>query len=183
MTLVKDTTGCIFGGFSDVPWVCDDVFLSSNRSFLFSLAQRGLAELSSAKMCKVLVEQQAVRCHPNALVLFGAGHDLFISDNCDRNAASSVSLGTTFESHGNPYLLSCGSKNFVVSELESWIVRRKEAPAPIKPAPPVALRLDAPPAKRFAEMLGSLGGLEDFSAVLLKEVCLPRLRQPRCVPA
>ncbi len=56
-----------------------------------------------------------------------------------------------------------------MSELESWLVRRKEV-VPVRGGVGAAERIAKAPAQRFGEMLEKLDGLEDFSALLLHEV-------------
>ena len=79
------TSGYIGGGFTDVPWSTSPAgkgrYVASDHSFLFSLHCPGGLNIRKFDIKKKMF---AVSHHPNCGPIFGAGADLFISDNCNK---------------------------------------------------------------------------------------------------
>ena len=85
ITLYNSISGYIGGGFTDVPWSTSPAgkgrYVASDHSFLFSLHSPGGLNIRKFDIKKKMF---AVSHHPNCGPIFGAGADLFISDNCNK---------------------------------------------------------------------------------------------------
>ena len=117
LTIMKDTSGKIFGGYTFSQWNCGARFEGDPNAFIFSLAN---------SLYKKIVFNtnhnygQAIYWHSRHGPTFGGGYDLYISDNCNQNTDSTTCLGNTY---ANPEMavsstFLTGSKNFKVKEIE-----------------------------------------------------------------
>jgi hypothetical protein len=118
LTVILDTEGNIFGGFTPVEWEsrscskADD----SEKSFLFTLknphniAPRRFA-LNPAK------KHQAIYCDSTCGPRF---YDITVNDNCNANTNSYTYLGTAYtnDTELNGYTVFTGSSTFQVKEIE-----------------------------------------------------------------
>ena len=68
---------------------------------------------------KTQQQQHAICCYRNDGPAFGAGHDLFISNNANSNTSSRSRLGDTYERPpGQQQTFFTGSTNFTVTDYE-----------------------------------------------------------------
>ena len=77
---------------------------------------------------------KAVYHHKNNIVAFGAGHDLYIASDCNKNSHSYCNLSTTFsavlgkQSPDSQDRFLGGDYNFRVAEIETYLVLMSETP-------------------------------------------------------
>jgi hypothetical protein len=123
LTLIVDTNGNLFGGFTPVKWQARTSDYSkgddSSRSFLFTLKNpRGVPPRKFA--LKIEKKQYAIYCHSERGPAFGNGC-LFVLNNCNANAYSYTTyFGVEYDSvHGGREAdFLTGSKHFTVKEME-----------------------------------------------------------------
>jgi len=84
VTIIKNTNGFIFGGFTSIPWWSSGSYEADNTAFLFSLTNLSNTPLK----IKVKSSQYAVYHNSNYGPAFGGGHDLHVSSfsNTNRNS-------------------------------------------------------------------------------------------------
>jgi hypothetical protein len=98
LTLILDTNGNIFGGFTPMKWdssnssKCDD----NQKSFLFTLKNQH--SIPARKfVLKSEKKQYAIYCHSSCGPRFGGGCDICVSDNCAANTSShTANFGHTY---------------------------------------------------------------------------------------
>ncbi len=123
ITLIRDTEGCVFGGYLDIAWKSRDEWASSSKTFLFSLKRGGTA--ARHKFClKESRQHAAVYFHNDVMPLFGNdgsgnyGIYIYIHES-DRNRKSSSSLLEAYDNASGVKITSLANdKNFQVSEIE-----------------------------------------------------------------
>jgi hypothetical protein len=123
VTLILSTNGCVFGGFTSVPW---DSANSWRRdltppSFLFSV--KNCAGIPP--MIFPITNNEKAICGVATLgPLFGGGIDLCVADNCDANITSYSRLGHSYRNdtglRGEEVL--AGNSKFQVKEIEVFSV-------------------------------------------------------------
>jgi hypothetical protein len=128
LTVILDTEGNIFGGFTPVEWEsrqwngkngdednckkADD----SGKSFLFTLKNpHGIAPRRFALI--PAEKKQAIICYSECGPRFC---DMFVSDNCNTNSGSFTSLGAAYANDTglDDETVFTGSENFQVKEIE-----------------------------------------------------------------
>jgi len=72
VTVIKNTNGFIFGGFTSIPWSSTGGYKADNTAFLFSL----INPTNTPLKLKVKSEQGAVYHYSCSGIIFGTGHDL-----------------------------------------------------------------------------------------------------------
>jgi hypothetical protein len=131
LTVILDTKGNIFGGFTPVKWESrlwnakygkehnrrkeDD----SLKSFLFTL--KNPRNFSSRRFAlKDEEKHRAIFCDSEFGPCFGCGYDIYISGNCNTNANSCTSLGGSCINDTGLFQISVftGSQYFQVKEIE-----------------------------------------------------------------
>ena len=87
LTVVRSTTGYIFGGYTQAPWTSHFIRKRDPTAFLFSLTnpKNMPLKLNIGEVCTGAVFH-ASNCGP----IFGDGYDLYISDLSNANNCSSV---------------------------------------------------------------------------------------------
>ncbi len=122
MTILKaKATEYIFGAYTEATW--DSIgFKSDENAFIFSLTNRDNLP------CKMPTTnaKDSIYCHPNYVLCFGRGHDIFIANNADKLLHSSASLGRTYthpqygneSSEAKSFL--AGSNKFLLNEIEVY---------------------------------------------------------------
>jgi hypothetical protein len=122
LTVIRDTGGNVFGGFTDIAWASPKSreFRGSpiSRSFFFTVKNpHNLAgRIFSLKKGK---DESVIRVSSRLGPSFG-DDDLVICDGCDVNACHCDGFGSTYtnDSGLNGQLLFTGAKKFKVSEIE-----------------------------------------------------------------
>ncbi len=91
VTVIKNTNGFIFGGFTSIPWSSsNDVYKADNTAFLFSL----INPTNTPLKLKVESPEDAVYHQSKYGPTFGVCHDLHVSLLSNINSESSVYLGS-----------------------------------------------------------------------------------------
>jgi hypothetical protein len=126
LTLIAETNGALFGGFTPVPW--DSIKRGadpSGRSFVFTLSNpHGLPPqrfpLKSASARCAIACRGFFRDGWSGMFAFGAGHDVAVCEDCDTKAESKTTVGNTYANATGVggMLLLAGSYNFRVREIE-----------------------------------------------------------------
>jgi hypothetical protein len=123
LTLILDTDGNIFGGFTPVEWEsaswkykCDN----SLRSFLFTLKNPHNTPAMTFAL-KPEKKEYAIYAHSSCCPIFGGGHDLRVHSQCNTNTNSYTHyIGHTYTNNSgvaNDKLFT-GSTHFKVKEIE-----------------------------------------------------------------
>jgi hypothetical protein len=125
VTLIADTDGNVFGGFTPVEWEsapgtlkCDN----SLGSFLFTLRNpHGVPPRKFA--LKAEWKQYAIKCNPTWCPTFGYYDDIAVSDNCNANRNSFTRIGTRWSNsaYANNTTFEdflTGAESFTVKEIE-----------------------------------------------------------------
>merc|ERR1711874_508254 len=119
IVIIKSDTGYIGGGFTDVPWSTSSAgkgrYVASDHSLLFSLHSPGGLSIRKFDIKKKMF---AVSHHPNCGPIFGAGADLFISDNCDKVCDSYSNLPHSYDGDNAAPDFLLGDYSFTVLEYE-----------------------------------------------------------------
>jgi len=85
VTVIKNTNGFIFGGFTSLPWNSSGgVYHGDNSAFLFSLTNPSNTPLK----LKVKPAKNAVYQYSSFGPTFGSGHDLYVSSLSNTNRGS-----------------------------------------------------------------------------------------------
>ncbi len=88
VTVIKNTNGFIFGGFTSIPCSTSGDYKADSTAFLFSLTNPSNTPL---KM-KVKLPEYAVRNYLNYGPTFGGGHDLHVFSLSNKNRDSYMNL-------------------------------------------------------------------------------------------
>ena len=124
LTIVKTTTGYIFGGYISVAWDSTSGFKSDPKAFLFNLVNA----LSAPHIMPAQVgDTKSVYCDASYGPVFGGGHDLFISRNSNKTSSSFFNLSNSYNftsavyrsNQDKPFL---AGSNFTTSEIEVFIL-------------------------------------------------------------
>jgi hypothetical protein len=103
LTLIADTDGNVFGGFTPVKWESSapgeknghDKGDNSGRSFLFTLRNpHGVPPRKFA--LKAEWKQEAINCDSAYCAVFGDGWDIYVCNNCNANRYSYTYFGTNW---------------------------------------------------------------------------------------
>jgi hypothetical protein len=123
LTLISDTDGNVFGGFTPVKWESGSKYKGDNslRSFLFTLRDpHGVPPRKFA--LKAEKKQKAIYCDSAYCAIFGYGN-IYVYDNCNTNKYSFTHIGTHWSNsaYANDtafeYFLT-GAEDFTVKEIE-----------------------------------------------------------------
>ena len=134
LTIVKSTSGNIFGGYTIIPWesIAYDVengYEYDNSAFIFSLVNKENRPLifEHTYECENIKEDVArgsVWSSSEDGPTFGGGHDLYISNRSNTNKSSVSHLGNTYTHPDYPKgskrtkAILAGSQSFQVDEIE-----------------------------------------------------------------
>jgi hypothetical protein len=123
LTLILDTDGNVFGGYTPVEWEspvswrckCDD----REKSFLFTLKNphnTAARRFPLKSGCK----ERAIYCDATRGPAFGSPGDIRIHDNCNANTDSFSDLGNTYlnDTRVNGKVAFTGGLHFTVEEIE-----------------------------------------------------------------
>jgi hypothetical protein len=131
LTLILDTDGNVFGGFTPLSWEsrvwngkrgdenncrkCDD----SLKSFIFTLINPHNTQARTFAL-KAEEKQSAIYCNSSCGPRFGYGADILVSDDCSADTRSWTNIGNTYtndtELGGQTFMTGSGS--FKVKEIE-----------------------------------------------------------------
>lgn len=127
MTIVKTTSGRIFGGYSRAAWSSTEGYVFEKDAFVFSLSNK----LNKPMVfTQIAGDQRSIHCDPNFGPCFGAGPDFRISDACDSNEDSLSLLGSSFtnddlkKSSDLAATILADRETFQVSEIEVFQRKR-----------------------------------------------------------
>jgi hypothetical protein len=124
LTLILDTEGNIFGGFTPAVWTSKSAWVadSSLKSFLFTIKN------PHNRRPHVFPQQQqarAIRVNSGYGPTFGGNHDLYVCDGCQSSTGSCSNIGNVYKNEtgiaGNAVLT--GKKNFTAKEIEVFEVK------------------------------------------------------------
>ena len=120
LTLIKSTEGSVFGGYTSVQWDQGGYYQHDKKAFLFSFKNPSNVPM---KM-KVTDPRHAVIHSVSYGHIFGAGHDLLVSDSSDKNTDSFMHF-KSYEfpdgkngTEGGKFLLGNSSHKFQAEEVE-----------------------------------------------------------------
>ena len=88
VTVVKNTNGIIFGGFTSIPWKSSGDYKADSQAFLFSLTNPS----NEPVKLNVHLEDCAVYHHSSYGPTFGLRHDLCVSSLSNKNRNSRMNL-------------------------------------------------------------------------------------------
>ncbi|TNV79789.1 hypothetical protein FGO68_gene7221 [Halteria grandinella] len=115
LTIVKTVEGKIFGGFIKKNWKGDGLYKSDPNSWLFNIDAPNIFQVK-------LGGEKAIGATQLHGPIFGGGHDLFISDDCNTNCDSYVNGHSFMYSGGvSNLLLTQGKVKFKVLEIEVYL--------------------------------------------------------------
>jgi hypothetical protein len=128
----------VFGGYTSIAWSSTEYkWVRDEKAFLFSLTdgrkyEQGL--LATSRSGTGQDSDKAVYHHRSNLVAFGAGHDLYIPSDSNKASNSYCNLSTTYASAlashspvSRDRFLG-GDYNFLVAEIETYLVLMSETP-------------------------------------------------------
>ncbi len=126
LTIIKDTTGCIFGGYTSLPWSSPSLSQSKpdTTAFLFTLANPSNSPLK----LKVTDAKNAVIHYLNCGPAFGSGFDLYVSDLSNTSLTSYMWLasyefpGGKSSAEGGKFILGDSNNFFQSAEIEVFQV-------------------------------------------------------------
>lgn len=117
--LVVNNSGDICGGFTDVAWSAPTDpkgrYQTSEMSFLFTLVNS--KDVPPSKF-EVIKKKFAVVHHQRCGPCFGAGADLFISNDCNKNINSYSNLPHSYDGQNVTENILMGDYNFRVKDYE-----------------------------------------------------------------
>ena len=124
--VVVNDSGDICGGFTDVAWSAPNdpkgKYQVSESSFLFTLINSKNVPPSKFDVIK---KRFAVAHHRQCGPCFGAGADLFISNNCNKNMDSYSNLPHSYDGQNENENLLMGEYNFIVKDYEVFTLNVK----------------------------------------------------------
>jgi hypothetical protein len=125
VTVVKSTSGHVFGGVTVQPWGSETGRALGTRVFLFGIRTHGSPD--AAVILKAFRNTDAI-VNGSPLVGPTFGGDLRIASNAHTSSNSSSELGFSFTTNGTTYGTSAarryfaGSRNFQVAEIEVFTI-------------------------------------------------------------
>ena len=117
VTIVRDSVGNLFGGYTSVPWRSCNSYSNDPNAFLFSL-------VNPSNTGPVRVPRSGngngndVYDHANNGPTFGGNHDLCIATNSNAGASSQVNIGFSYQVQPQGAHFFTGNKAFQVAEIE-----------------------------------------------------------------
>jgi hypothetical protein len=119
LTIIMDSSGSVFGGFTPVAWDCSNTCKNdtSGRSFLFTLKNPSGVERRKFGLAN---PAYAIYCNADRGPTFGNGCDIYVASNSDANQNSSTNLGTGYVNYTGREgsTVFTGSPNFRAREIE-----------------------------------------------------------------
>ena len=93
LTIIKATSGYIFGGYTSVEWDSESFWKPDPDSFIFSLVNF----ISAPQLMPVLVEDHSILCDASYGPTFGSGHCIYICDKSNVFVKSMSYLDGSYE--------------------------------------------------------------------------------------
>ncbi|KAL9644560.1 hypothetical protein ABK040_009424 [Willaertia magna] len=130
ITIIKSTTGCVFGGYTNINWDTSGQYKFNNQTCLFSL----FGPNNEPRFVKLEnngphhSNQYSIYCDQSYGPAFGGGHDFYICNNCNTSNSSYSNLGHSFSVPGMNYSTDAiksylaGSYNFLVEDIEVFAI-------------------------------------------------------------
>ena len=94
LTVIKSTTGNIFGGFTMINWGLSATYYTDPSAFIFSLVNK-MNYSSLAQNIKQPIAN-SVHTHPAYGPTFGGGHDIYVADQSNLQMNSHTNFGNTY---------------------------------------------------------------------------------------
>jgi len=94
LTVIKSTTGNIFGGFTMINWGLPATYYTDPSAFIFSLVNK-MNYSSLANNFKPPIAN-SVYTHPQYGPTFGGGHDIHVADQSNLHMNSYTNFGNTY---------------------------------------------------------------------------------------
>jgi hypothetical protein len=122
LTVIFDTNGNIFGGFTPVKWESGKWHYKSDdnqKSFLFTL--KNPHNITAKRFAlKAEKKQTAICCDSDCGPCFGYGHDIAVNDNCNANTDNYTYFDDSYTNDTglDSEMVFTGSKYFQVKEIE-----------------------------------------------------------------
>lgn len=114
LTVIKDSRGYIFGGFTTVGWAQTSSYYSDSNAFLFTL--HNPHSIPPTKFTGS--DSNAIYCNSSYGPTFGSGHDIYVDSSF---SSCSISFPSTFrDTTGKGNAIFTGNTSFDVSEMEVW---------------------------------------------------------------
>ncbi len=124
VTVIKNTNGFIFGGYTSIPWSSSGGYKTDSTAFLFSLTNPSNTPLK----LKVKPGQNAVSHYSLFGPTFGGGHDLYVSSlsNTNRNSFMNFSSyefpNVLSGNEGGEFIVGGSDNGFQIVEIEVFQV-------------------------------------------------------------
>ena len=124
LTVVKATSGNIFGGFTEKAWSSVGEYVEDHKAFVFSLVNKDNKPFKT----KISYSLDAIYCHRNEGPSFGGG-DLYISSNSNINTDSSSFFSLSYKhpdyvkDTNEAESILAGSRNFQTVQIEVYAKR------------------------------------------------------------
>ena len=122
LTIIKATSGNVFGGYTEKAWHSNSEYLEDVNAFIFSLVNK---EKRPFKVVCSDASKAAFGGVDNGPT-FGAGADLVVASNSNVNKKSGTNFGCSYSHADYPYrsekakAVLAGSYNFQTAEIEVW---------------------------------------------------------------
>jgi len=120
VTVIKNTNGFIFGGYTSIPWSSSGGYKTDSTAFLFSLTNPSNIPLK----LKVKPGQNALSHYSLFGPTFGGGNDLYVSSCSNTNRHSNMNL-VSYEfpngkggNEGGKFIAGGSDNNFQTTEIE-----------------------------------------------------------------
>lgn len=113
LTIIKTTSGCVFGGFTEKDWSGNEVDKYDANAFIFSFINK---EDKPMKI-KCKSPSYAIYCSSGCGPVFGTGHDIYVCNNSNTNFGS-YSIPESYPIKSDTFL--AGSNDFLVADIEVY---------------------------------------------------------------
>jgi hypothetical protein len=120
ITVIQSTNGgYLFGGYTSASWHSTQTYVNdSNGSFLFTITNPH--RIPPTKY-SIKIPAWSVYTHVNYGPTFGAGHDLYVSNDSDANKSSSFNFPHSYnDTTKRGALTFTGQKNFQTNDMEVY---------------------------------------------------------------
>jgi hypothetical protein len=124
LSIIKTTTGAVFGGFTSLAWNSNNAYYADTKAFLYSLVSPWN---SGSLIMPVRTGAEAQYCGGDRTLCYGSGHDLVVNDASNTNTNSYANFGTSYVGPNNlngsvGANFTIGAYNFRTVEIEVFRV-------------------------------------------------------------